>query len=220
MATGEAMKPARYLFDEVFSLDADGARASAAATTAAARAAAREEGRAAGIAEGRRAAEQAVSGRIADGLERLAAGLSALDARAEADRREIEANAIELALAAAGRLAPALIDREPAAELTALLRGCLASIRDLPHVAIRVSGDLVEPMRDSFEAVAAESGFTGRLVVLGEPAIAPGDGRIDWADGGIVRDTAATLAAIETAVAGYVATRSGACQTPRDNSDG
>ena len=34
----------------------------------------------------------------------------------------------------------------------------------------------------------AARGFEGRLVVLAEPEIAPGDCRIEWADGGVVRD--------------------------------
>ena len=53
------------------------------------------------------------------------------------------------------------------------------------------------------------SGFDGRLVVLAEPDIAPGDCRIEWADGGLKRDRAATEAAIEEAVARYVAGRRG-----------
>ena len=43
-------------------------------------------------------------------------------------------------------------------------------------------------------------GFDGRLVVLAEPGIALGDCRIEWADGGLARDRAATEAAIGEAV--------------------
>jgi flagellar assembly protein FliH len=37
--------------------------------------------------------------------------------------------------------------------------------------------------------------------------LAPGDCRIEWADGGLTRDSAATAAAIGEAVARYVAAR-------------
>jgi flagellar assembly protein FliH len=48
-------------------------------------------------------------------------------------------------------------------------------------------------------------------VVLAEPHIAPGDCRIEWADGGINRDSSAADAAIGEAVARYLnARRSGA----------
>ena len=44
-------------------------------------------------------------------------------------------------------------------------------------------------------------------MVLAEPDIAPGDCRIEWADGGVKRDRAAIEAAIDEAVARYVAAR-------------
>ena len=44
-------------------------------------------------------------------------------------------------------------------------------------------------------------------MVLAEPDIAAGDCRIEWADGGINRDSAAADAAIGEAVAGYVSAR-------------
>jgi flagellar assembly protein FliH len=44
--------------------------------------------------------------------------------------------------------------------------------------------------------LARERGFEGRLVVLGEPDLAPGDARMEWADGGVVRDRARIEAAV------------------------
>jgi len=49
--------------------------------------------------------------------------------------------------------------------------------------------------------------FEGRLVVLAEPDIAVGDCRIEWADGGINRDSAAADAVIGEAVTGYIGAR-------------
>ena len=45
------------------------------------------------------------------------------------------------------------------------------------------------------------------LVVLAEPGMALGDCRIEWADGGLCRDRAATEAVICEAVERYVAAR-------------
>ena len=213
MTTRTATKPALYLFDDVFAIEPAGAPpAPPAITTAAldkAVAAARKEAHAAGLAEGRRAGEQALAGRLADTIEKLVAATAAIAGRAEADRAEIETTAVELAMAAVGRLAPALVSREPAAELAALLRDCLNGLRKVPHIAIRISEDLVEPMRAEFDKVAVETGFAGRIVVLGDPDIAPGDGRIDWADGGIARDMGETRRSIEAAVENFIASRSG-----------
>ena len=52
----------------------------------------------------------------------------------------------------------------------------------------------------SSTTIARARGFEGRLVVLAEPDIAAGDCRIEWADGGIERDSAAIDAAIGEAV--------------------
>ena len=52
-------------------------------------------------------------------------------------------------------------------------------------------------------------------MVLAEPDIAPGDCRIEWADGGIKRDRAATEAAIADAVGRYIAARRGDGETLR-----
>ena len=45
--------------------------------------------------------------------------------------------------------------------------------------------------------------------MLAEPGMALGDCRIEWADGGMSRDRAATEAAIGEAVSRYVAARRG-----------
>jgi flagellar assembly protein FliH len=45
--------------------------------------------------------------------------------------------------------------------------------------------------------------------MLAEPGMALGDCRIEWADGGVSRDRAATQAAIAEAVGRYVAARTG-----------
>jgi flagellar assembly protein FliH len=51
------------------------------------------------------------------------------------------------------------------------------------------------------------SGFAGRLVVLGDPEQKPGDGRIEWVDGGLVRDRAALEAEIDNRIAAFLAAK-------------
>ena len=72
---------------------------------------------------------------------------------------------------------------------------------------------LYEVAHKRLEEIARLRGFEGRLVVLAEPDIALGDCRIEWADGGLARDRAATEAAIAEAVERYVAVRRGAAIT-------
>ena len=49
-------------------------------------------------------------------------------------------------------------------------------------------------------------------MVTSDETLAPGDCRIEWADGGLARDRAATEAAINEAVERYVAARASAPQ--------
>lgn len=216
-------KPSRYLFDDVFALDSDHtpqpAKTVGLAEHEAALAQARDQGRTAGIAEGRRLAEDEQAKRLADALERLTGGLAALGGQAASDRAAIEQAAVRLAHHAAEKLAADLIAQQPAAELTALLRTCLAEIRVVPHLAIRVAEDQVEDMRRHADEAARLAGFAGKMIVIGEPQIAAGDGRIEWADGGIVRDIEEIKRAIDTAVAGYLASRDAADPGAGDHPD-
>jgi flagellar assembly protein FliH len=72
---------------------------------------------------------------------------------------------------------------------------------------VRVNDALYATAKEKLDDIVRVRSFEGRLVVLAEPDIAVGDCRIEWADGGINRDTAAAEAAIGAAVSGYVSAR-------------
>jgi flagellar assembly protein FliH len=137
---------------------------------------------------------------VADGLDKLNRALSGIETR-------LETEAVDVAVAVAGKLAPALIAREPFAEISALATECFRHLVKTPHVVVRVSPAIYEIAKDKLEEVARARGFEGRLVVMAEDGLAAGDCRIEWADGGVARDEAATLAVIDDAVARYVAAR-------------
>ena len=79
-----------------------------------------------------------------------------------------------------------------------------------PHVAVRLGGEAFEPAKAKLEEIVQAHGFEGRLAVTPDPSLPPGDYRIEWADGGLARDRAATLAIIDDVVARYVAARTSA----------
>jgi flagellar assembly protein FliH len=114
---------------------------------------------------------------------------------------------VEVSVAVAAKLAPALIAREPFAEISALANECFHQLVAAPHIVIRVGADIYDAAKEKLEEIAHAKGFEGRLVVLSDDAITPGDCRIEWADGGINRDSAATLSAIDDMVGRYVAAR-------------
>jgi flagellar assembly protein FliH len=140
-------------------------------------------------------------------LEAIAAALAKLDQSLAAVEARLETEAVEVAVAVAGKLAPALIAHEPLAEIAALATGCFRNLVKTPHVAVRVNDALHAVACEKLQDIVQRCGLESRLVVLAEPDIAPGDCKIEWADGGINRDSTAVAAAIEEAVARYVHAR-------------
>jgi flagellar assembly protein FliH len=198
---------AKYLFD----LDFSGSAEAKPMIPLAEHIAKLADAEAAGYRNGMAVAEAqalADSGRLsALALERLAAAFSSLDQALRAVEARLEAEAVGVAVAVGRKLAPALMARQPLAEIAALATECFRQIVAAPHVVVRVNDALYAATREKLEDILRSSGFEGRLVVLAEPDIAAGDCRIEWADGGVIRDTAATEAAITEAVNKYLAAR-------------
>ena len=190
---------AKYLFDEDFS---SGDKAPTITLVEAERRRADAESLAyrKGFAAGQEQAQNGALGLIADGMERLDKALAGIEAR-------LETEAVEVAVAVAGKLAPELIAREPFAEISALATESFNHLVKAPHVVVHIGAEAFEPAKIKLEEIAGARGFEGRLVVLSDPAMVPGDCRIEWADGGVARDRAATLATIDDVVARYVAAR-------------
>jgi len=147
--------------------------------------------------------------RMAAALERIAAGLAAAVDALTAIEARLECEAVEVAVAVARKLAPALVACEPFAEISALASQCFRELIASPHIVVRVNDELYAATREKLDVVARARGFEGRLVVLAEQDVALGDCRIEWADGGVNRDSAAADAAIGEAVVRYVSARRG-----------
>ncbi len=154
-----------------------------------ARAEALAQGTTMGLEQARAETERA----IAKSLDKIDHGLKALQATDQARRKE----AARLALAIGRKLAAALLEREPLAEIEALVRECLSEVADEPRVVIRVDQALLEQLKGRLETVKTESGFGGEVIVLGGDVGAGSDCRVEWADGGAER----SLAVVEDEVA-------------------
>jgi flagellar assembly protein FliH len=202
--------PTKFLFDTDFAGDSGGKPAEpmitlaehavqlAEAETAAYRRGFAEAQTEAGVQSGRR---------MADALEHIATSLAVANDALGTIETRLECEAVEVAVAVARKLAPALIAREPFAEVSALASDCFHQLISSPHIVVRVNDALYAAAREKLDDIVRARNFEGRLVVLAEPDIAVGDCRIEWADGGINRDSTAAEAAIGDAVAGYVGAR-------------
>jgi flagellar assembly protein FliH len=164
---------------------------------AAAAAGAREQG----FAEGKAAADGEEAAHLARAMDSVALGLDALRFELDAIAAQASAEAIRFAQAIARQLAGKLMDAAPMAQIEDTARRIFEDLRGQPHVAVRVAPDLADAAKERLQRIVRDHGFEGRLVVLGEPEIATGDVRIEWADGGIVRDRAAAERLIDDSVA-------------------
>lgn len=196
---------AKFMFDEDFAsgtkptitvIEADRRRVDAEAQ-------AYRKGFAAGQAQAHGEADQ----RIAAALSVIAEGFGRLDHALSGIETRLETEAVEVSVAVAAKLAPELVAREPFAEISALANECFHQLVAAPHVVVRIGADIFEMAKEKLEEIARAKGFEGRLVVLADEAMAPGDCKIEWADGGVNRDQAATLSAIDDVVGRYVAAR-------------
>ena len=160
-----------------------------------------------GFNAGEQQAHQEATKRMADALSVIADGLGRLDSALTAIETRLETEAVEVAVAVAAKLAPALIAREPFAEIAALATECFHHLVSTPLVTVRIAADIHETAKGQIEEIARSNGFDGRLAVMSDESLAPGDCRIEWADGGLARDRGATEAAIGEAVGRYVAAR-------------
>jgi flagellar assembly protein FliH len=213
--------PAKFLFENDFapggvtkpqmSVDDHLAKLKAAEAAAFAR----------GFEQGAREAKAEAEKRVGALIERIAAAMGALDQQLAAVEAKIETEAVEVAVAVAGKLAPELVAREPFAEIAALATDCFRNLVKCPHVVVRVNDALHETARTKLDELAQRLSPDTRLVVLVEPEIAVGDCRIEWADGGIARDSAGIAAAIDEAVTRYInARRNAAGGTPGKTTGG
>lgn len=198
MNSASAKAPAKYLFDVEF--DGDGRFGDLSGNARAAIA----EAEKVYFREGFEAAKKEAEQKCAAQLERVAAEMRLAAGRLAAIETRLEREAIDVATAIARQLAPALLARQPLAEIEALVLDVLSHVRAAPHVAVRIAPDMIEDAGARLKKIAEERGFASRLVILPDPAIAIGNCLIEWADGGVSRDTQAIEARIEQAIQNYL----------------
>ena len=189
----------KFLFDCDFRSPGGGG---GSAKTAAALQEAEARGHAQGFAEGRRQATAEAEAQLAAAVRRLADSAGTLLSGLAAQQAQAEEEALAFGTALARKLAGTALAAQPLEALLEAARASFQHLRGVPHLVVRVNDRLVEAVEAQVQRMAREHGYEGRLVVMGEPDIAPGDGRIEWADGGIVREQAQIEAAVNGAVAG------------------
>jgi len=203
--------PAKFLFDMDFgapekSRERPATQAEVTQKVAAAEAAAYRNGYDAGQREAKAESDR----RSALALEEIKIAIQGIAARFGAIETKMETEAVDVAVAVARKLCDELIAAEPLGEIEGLIKDCFSHLVATPHLVVRINESIYEGAHERIDRMAKQSGFAGRLVILAEPEIASGDCRIEWADGGVVRERAVIEAKINELVGRYIASRNGA----------
>jgi flagellar assembly protein FliH len=200
--------PAKFLFDLDFSAP-DSARQKAATSAEIAEqvAAAEARGYRTGFEAAQREAKAESDRRSAQALADIGNAIQTIATRFAGIETRMETEAVDVAVSVARKLCSELVAVEPLAEIEALVSDCFRHLVSTPHLVVRINDQIYDAARERVEAMAKQSGFQGRLVILAEPDIATGDCKIEWADGGVVLDRAAIEAKINELVGRYMASR-------------
>jgi flagellar assembly protein FliH len=148
---------------------------------------------------------EAAAARAVEKIDRTAAALVvALRAALDQTHGEIEAvraEAAQLALAAAKKLAPAALAALPVAEVERALREAMHQAIGEPRITLRAAPEVINALQARIGEVAHEEGYDGRVILAADPAITNADCRIEWRGGGSERREAAIEAALDALIA-------------------
>ncbi|WP_448206584.1 FliH/SctL family protein [Azospirillum sp. sgz302134] len=158
-------------------------------------------GRTEGYEKARVEIEATVQARIANALDAIGGGVQHLINEQRSSGAMLADQPAYIALAIVRKLMPELARRGGLMEVEGMVRACLTDLIDEPRLVVRVADDTIDLVREHLDQVIGSRGFGATLMVVGDPALAPGSCRIEWAEGGVERDTARLLAEIERRIA-------------------
>jgi flagellar assembly protein FliH len=143
------------------------------------------------------AAERAAAAALKD----IAAAARALLAQLNSERAQMREEAALLAMAAARKIAGAALDAFGAERALGAIGDALETLRTQPRLVLRAPPALAGALSPRLEALAADAGYAGALVLREDAKLARAAFAIEW-DGGLVRfdaeDAAARIDAIVT----------------------
>jgi flagellar assembly protein FliH len=161
------------------------------------------EGRRAGVAEVRESIDVHI-GRAQEAIARTLPLLANMRAQIALDARR---EAVELGHLIARKLAGALLERLPAADVAAMIDRTVADLAEMTkdaQVTIRVAPPLVDAITKAASDVVQRAGSGIRATVVGDPSLQGSACRVEWPEGGSDRDPSLVQAEIGRAVERYL----------------
>ncbi len=196
----------KYLFDRSFEPDVLAEQARLAETppeppppsfSEAELAQARDAAYMAGLMQGRAEMAESQNQQLVLLLQHLSQLLQQLSHRVQHIGTTQQHQAMQAAMAIARKLLPSFISRHGGAELEPIFAQALSELRHEPRLLIRLADSDLAALQPKLEAMAGALAFSGQLVWLADSSLHAGDCRIEWADGGLERQTEPLWLSIE-----------------------
>jgi len=147
--------------------------------------------------DGQRAgAMQAVASAAGD----VAAAVHRVIETLDVEIASIRAEAVELALIAARKLAGAALGAAPEAEVEAVFRAAMHQAIGEPRIVLRAAPEVADKLSERAAEIAHQEGFEGRVIVAADAGRAGADCRIEWRGGGAERNAQAIEQALSALV--------------------
>lgn len=205
MTVARDIETAKFTFENVFdpanALHGDKSQASQA--TKEDIIAARQEGYNEGFAAGKNDEELLLSRQTDASLEHISAVLGQLVQNLDHIEQRTSEEARALAMMIANKLVFNLKKIHPTAGIETLIEDSLKQLSHAPHIVIRLNEKQLEPLREKIENISTQLGCSDRVMIVPDPDIEQPDCRIEWADGGIERNTAQMESQIEEIINRY-----------------
>jgi flagellar assembly protein FliH len=159
-----------------------------------------EAARAEGVAEGEQRMLATLQAQTAQALGQIAQALGQMLpalARAIHEHREGSAG---LALAAAGKIADAALERFPEAPARAALDALAREIEAAPRLVISLPAETAESAAEVLRQAAETAAYSGQITVRSDPSLPAAAFVFDWGDGKAAYDPQAAMARVSAAL--------------------
>ena len=160
----------------------------------------KKESRDAGFAEGHSAGKEEQVAQQTAVLAKVDQNVTALIQHIDTLAHAQEEQARGLALAVAKKILPAFTAQNGLQEIEALVNDTIREMAREPRLVVRVGEGEFDALNERIQAIATQRAYAGKVVILADAEVASVDCRIEWADGGVERDTKTTWHAIEQTI--------------------
>lgn len=153
-----------------------------------------------GLNSGRQEAYDSIENSCQSLLQNILAAGQKLADRQDEQVVMMNKETARLAYAIVEKLAPALVERTPLAEIELLVDQCLRNSPLEPRLVIRVDEAILPTLQEKLNEMKLASSYPGKIVLLSEPMSHISNCRVEWANGGVERDFSNLMRDVEDTV--------------------